>query len=504
MEKQTNRVTVTGFLLLAMFLSAMEGTIVATAMPTIVGKLGGFSEFAWVFSIFLLTQAVSIPIYGRLADMFGRKPVFAVGTALFIVGSLLCGLSHSMFMLILFRALQGLGAGAVQPIATTIVGDLYPGPERAKVQGLLSSMWALASVVGPSLGGLIVQTIGWEWIFELNVPLGLVAIFGIVFFLHERIEHHQSKIDFAGALLLVAAVCSLILSLLEAGVRWAWSSPQIIGLLATSVVLFALFFFVEARTKHPMLPLGLMRRPVVLIANLSALVTGAITLGTSSFIPTFAQGVLGTSAFVAGAVIVTVSIGWPIASTMSAKLIWRYGYRPIAIIGLVLCLGGSILLLTIAPGISPWTIALYNLLIGFGLGLSSNVQIISIQSAVAWQQRGIATGSNMFSRILGSTLGVAVLGTVVNGSLAHRLRGLSITRGIHNPTAVTNLLLNASARAKLASSTLHALTDALSHSIHIAFWAVVAIAAVGVVLSFGVPRGVPDATGNLGGKTAEN
>lgn len=501
-QRTTHRATVTVFLMLAMFLSAMEGTIVATAMPTIVGKLGGFSEFAWVFSIFLLTQAVSIPIYGRLADLFGRKPVFAVGTSVFIIGSLLCGFSHSMVMLIIFRAIQGLGAGAVQPIATTIVGDLYPGPERAKVQGLLSSMWALASVVGPALGGLIVQTIGWEWIFELNVPLGIVAILGIVLFLHEHLEHHQQKIDIGGAVLLVLSVCSLILALLEAGVRWAWGSPQIIGLLVGSVVLFVLFIWTEAKVKQPMLPLGLMRRPVVAIANISALVTGAITLSTSSYIPTFAQGVLGTSAFVAGAVIVTVSIGWPIASTLSAKVIWKFGYRTVAILGLALCLLGGLLLLTIRPGISPWLIALYNLLIGLGLGFASNVQIISIQSSVAWQQRGIATGSNMFSRILGSTLGVAVLGTIVNGTLAHSLSSLSMAQGLQNPTSVTNLLLNATQRSHLASATLRTLTAALAHSIHLAFFAVIALGAIGVVVSTRIPRGVPDPTGQVAEGTA--
>ncbi|WDM03000.1 MFS transporter [Alicyclobacillus cycloheptanicus] len=481
-----------------MFLSAMEGTIVATAMPTIVGKLGGFSEFAWVFSVFLLAQAVSIPIYGRLADLYGRKPVFAVGTGIFVLGSLLCGLSHAMVMLILFRALQGLGAGAVQPIAMTIVGDLYPGAERAKVQGLLSSMWALASVVGPALGGLIVQTIGWAWIFEINVPLGLIAIFGITFFLREQMERHPTKIDFLGAILLVAAVCALILSLLEAGVRWAWASPQIIGLLVASAVLFALFFLAESKVKQPMLPLPLMRMRVIAVANASALLTGAITLGTSSYIPTFAQGVLGVSAFLSGVTIVTISIGWPIASTLSGKLIWRFGYRVNAIAGLILCLAGSLLLLTIRPGISPWAIAAYNLLIGFGLGLSSTVQVISIQSSVAWAQRGIATGSNMFGRILGSTLGVAVLGAVVNGNLSRILRASGVAKGYSNPTAVTNLLLNASQRGQLPSGTLQTLTSALSHSIHLAFWTVVAIAFLGVLVSTGVPGGVPDETGQVG------
>ncbi len=505
MNTNTNRGVVTGFLMLAMFLSAMEGTIVATAMPTIVGKLGGFSQFAWVFSIFLLTQAVTIPIYGRLADLFGRKPVFAVGTAIFMLGSLLCGFSHSMTMLILFRAMQGLGAGAVQPIATTIVGDLYPGPERAKVQGLLSSMWALASVVGPALGGVIVQTIGWEWIFELNVPLGLVAVIGIALFLRESLEHHAARIDYAGAVLMVLAVCSLIFALLEAGVRWSWGSWQIIGLLVLSALLFGAFVWVESKLEHPMLPLGMMKMRVVAIANVGALLTGAITLGTSSFIPTFAQGVLGTNAFIAGAVIVTVSIGWPLASTLSGKLIWRFGYRAINMVGMVFCVAGALLDLTIGGHTSPWLIAFFNFLTGIGLGLASNTQIISIQSSVAWKQRGIATGSNMFARILGSTLGVAVLGTIVNGTLAKqlaRMQGAGTGAGtgtaqVKDPTAVTNLLLNPAQRSQLPVSQLHELTSALAHSIHLAFWAVVVVAVVGLAASLRVPGGVPDHTGKV-------
>lgn len=213
--KQTNRKWVTVCLMAAMFLSAMEATIVATAMPTIVGNLGGFSQFTWVFSIFLLTQAASIPIYGKLADLYGRKPVFAVGTGLFVIGSALCGLADSMPTLIAFRALQGLGAGAVQPIATTIIGDLYPGPERAKVQGLLSSMWAIAAIVGPALGGLLVQTIGWPWIFELNVPLGILTIIGIALFLHEKVERRGHQIDYLGAITLLIGISALLTALLQ-------------------------------------------------------------------------------------------------------------------------------------------------------------------------------------------------------------------------------------------------------------------------------------------------
>ncbi|MBX6395042.1 MAG: MFS transporter [Alicyclobacillaceae bacterium] len=491
--KQTNRKWVTVCLMAAMFLSAMEATIVATAMPTIVGKLGGFSQMTWVFSIFLLTQAASIPIYGKLADLYGRKPVFAAGTGLFIAGSALCGLAHSMPQLIAFRAVQGLGAGAVQPIAMTIIGDLYPGPERGKVQGLLSSMWAISAVVGPALGGLLVQTIGWPWIFELNVPLGILTVAGIAVFLHERVERRKHAIDYGGAVTLLIAVTALLTALLQAGVKWAWNSPQVLGLFAVSVVFSAFFLWTQTKAEEPMLPLTLLRKRVIGVSNACALLTGAITLGASSFVPTFAQGVLGTSAIVAGGTIVTMSIGWPIAATLAVRVIWRYGYRATEVLGLLFCTLAGSLYLTITQFSSPWYIAMCSLLLGIGLGLASTTQIVAIQTSVPWQQRGIATGSNMFARILGSTLGVAVMGTVVNTSLHHTLSGTSFARqyGTADTLSVTNLLLDPGRRTQLPPEHLSMLTGALAHSIHLTFWVILAAGLIGTVLALCMPGGVP-------------
>lgn len=503
--KETSRGAVTAFLLAGIFLAAMEATIVATAMPTIIGKLGGFSHFAWVYSIFLLTQAATVPIYGKLADLYGRKPVFAFGVGLFIIGSALCGVSQSMFQLIVFRAIQGIGAGSVLPIAMVIVGDLYPGKERAKVQGLLSSVWAIAAVAGPVLGGIIVKTIGWPWIFQLNVPLGILTILGIMVFLHEKVEHHDHTIDYAGALTMVTGVSALLFALLQAGTKWAWTSPQVLGLITISIAFLALFLRVETHADEPMLPLSVMRRKMVLVTNVCAVITGGLTVGASSFLPTFAQGVLGVDPVVAGATIVTLSIGWPLASTLSGRLIWRYGYRTIEVAGMFFCILGSALFLGISAASSPLYMAICSFVMGIGLGLASTTQIVAVQSDVHWKQRGIATGSVMFSRILGSTLLVAVLGTIVNTSLVNTLAGSPLVRqyGFTNAVSVTNLLLDPAKRAAMSPENLEFLAGALAHSIQLTFWAVLISSVIGAVVAINMPGGVPDTHGRLA-SVAEN
>lgn len=504
--KETNRKWVTAFLMAGIFLAAMEATIVATAMPTIVGKLGGFSKFTWVFSIFLLTQAVTIPIYGKLADLYGRKPVFVIGAGLFIAGSALCGYSQSMTQLIVFRAIQGAGAGSVLPVAMTIVGDLFPGKERARVQGLLSAVWAIAAVVGPALGGIIVETIGWQWIFEVNVPLGIITIAGVMTFLHEDIERHAHKVDYLGASVMALAISTLLFAMMQAGVRWPWSSPQLIGLFILSLSLVVLFAWIETCAKEPVLPISAMKRPVVLIANICGIITGGVTVGASTFLPTFAQGVLGTSAMVAGGTIVTMSIGWPIASTLTGRLIWKYGYRNIEVAGMFFCVLGSVLYLGINSSSHPAYMAFCSFVMGFGLGLASTTQLVSIQSNVHWKQRGVATGSIMLSRILGSTLLVAILGTVINTSLSKTLAGNPIVEqyAATNAVSVTNLLLDPAKRVMLPHEHLEFLTGALAQGIHMTFWFILISSVIGVFVALKMPRGVPDKHGRLAMSTAQS
>lgn len=498
--KKTNRKWVTAFLMLSIFLTAIEATIVATAMPTIVGKLGGFSLFTWVFSMYFLTQAVTVPIYGKIADLYGRKYIFIAGTGIFITGSALSGLAHTMPQLIAFRGIQGLGAGAVLPIALTIIGDLYPGVERARVQGLLSSVWAIAAIIGPALGGIIVQTIGWPWIFEVNVPLGILAVLGITFFLHERVERHEHKIDYLGALTMAVGVGSLLIALMQGGTKWAWSSIQEIILLTIAVIFLGIFIRVEKRAQEPVISFSLMRQHVVSVTNLCAIITGGLTIGATSFFPTFSQGVLGTSAMIAGATIVPLSIGWPIASTLSARLMWRFGYRNIEIAGMLFCILASLMYLAINPSSQPQYMALCSLIMGVGLGLTATTQLVAIQTSVSWQHRGIATGSIMFSRILGSTLLVSMLGTIINTSIVASLRGETFTRQymVKDSVSVVNLLLDPSKRSTLPYDHLHTLTGALANGIHLTFWVILIVSIVGLFLSLRMPAGVPDENGRVG------
>ncbi len=485
-------------LMVAMFLSAMEGTIVSTAMPTIIGDLGGFSLFAWVFSLFLLAQVVTIPIYGKLADVFGRKRVFTFGIVIFLIGSLLCGLSRSMIVLIVSRAVQGIGAGAVQSIATTIVGDIYTLEERARVQGYISSVWALASVVGPALGGLIVQTVGWSWVFWINLPVGVLAMVGVGVFHHEIRTIKQHAIDWSGSLLIMIGTSALILALVEGGVAWSWTSVPILVSLAVFIVFTALFLLRERAAKEPILPLGLLKRPIIMYGNLLSLIVGGVTYGISSFTPTFAQGVLGTSSIVAGLTISTLSLGWPIASSLSGSLIIRRGFRFTAVLGMVVIVAATVLYAAMVnPALSPFALAGASTVFGFGLGFASTSSLIAVQTAVDYSQRGVATGANMFARTLGSSLFVAVLSSVMNGEILRQLKLASenpqfaATLGrLGGHLNVTNTLLNENARQRLSPGVLHILRGALTSGVDHAFWWLLAIAAAGLVFAWLMPKNI--------------
>ena len=291
-----------GPILLAVMLSlglvAIDSTILATAVPAVVGDLGGFTQFPWLFSVYLLAQAVTVPVYAKLADQFGRKPVMLVGIGLFVLGSLLCGLAWSMGALIAFRAVQGLGAGAVQPMSMTIVGDIYSLEERAKVQGYVASVWAISAVIGPTLGGVFADYVSWRWIFLINLPLGLLAAAMIWRNFHEQVERRAHKIDYAGSVLLTGGGVLLLLALLEGGVRWGWGSPVSIALFASSAVLLTAFVLAERRAAEPVLPLWLLRHRVVVAAMVTSLVVGVLMMGLSTYVPLYAQSVLGYGAVV--------------------------------------------------------------------------------------------------------------------------------------------------------------------------------------------------------------
>ncbi len=487
-DKKTNRPVVLATIMMAMFIGAIEATIVATAMPSIVGDLGGFSLFTWVFSAFLLTQAVTVPLYGKLADLFGRKPVFIFGVVVFLIGSVLCGYAQTMNALILFRLIQGIGAGAILPIATTIVGDIYSLEERARIQGYLASVWGISSIIGPALGAVFVQYFHWAWVFWVNIPLGLICIVGIWFFLHENVEAKQHSIDFLGAALLLIGVSALMIISIQGGSAWPWQSKPVFFLLAIVLISSVLFIIQEKRAAEPVMPMAIWNNRLIALANICAFTTGALMIGVATFLPTFVQGVMGQTPAVAGFTLAMMSIGWPIASTIAGRVMIRFGYRRIALLGGLNLVAGAIFLVTLQPAKGPLWAAAGTFLVGVGMGLTATTFIVSIQSSVDWTMRGAATASHMFMRILGNTVGAAVLGGVLNNYLSRFLQSQAGATKIPLDLNVANLLLDPQRRDSLSETALLILRQGLAESLHVVYWGVLAVGFLSVLLIYNLPK----------------
>ncbi len=399
-------------------LVAIDSTILATAVPTIVNELGGFASFPWLFSVYLLAQAVSVPVYSKLADTVGRKPIILVGITLFLLGSVLSGFAGTMMALIIFRAVQGLGAGAVQPISITIVGDLYTLKERAKVQGYLASVWAVSSVVGPTLGGVFSQYVSWRWIFFVNIPLCIAAAWLLARTYHERVERVRHRLDYLGAALLTVALTLIILGVLEGGQAWAWNSPVSFAVFAAGALLFVAFVFAERRAEEPVLPLWVLSRRLLGVSSLIALAVGGILLGLTSYVPTFLEGVLGVPPLEAGLALAALTIGWPISASISGRLYLRRGFRFTIVVGSVITAVSALTLAVAASRPSIIVVAVLCFGVGFGLGLVSTPSLIAAQGSVEWNERAVVTGANLFSRSIGSALGIAIFGAIANGVFA--------------------------------------------------------------------------------------
>ncbi|MEN3357343.1 MAG: hypothetical protein V7637_1325 [Mycobacteriales bacterium] len=462
MGLRSERGPVLAAMMLTTALVAVDSTIIATAVPSIVADIGGFSEFPWLFSIYLLAQAVSVPVYGKLSDLFGRKPVILFGIGLFLLGSIMCGLAWNMTVLIAFRVVQGLGAGATTPTTITIVGDMYTVAERAKAQGYIASVWGLSSVIGPTLGGVFSEYLSWRWIFLVNIPLCLLAAGMIIRSFGEVVERTRPRIDYRGAGLLTAGLTLVILGVLEGGQTWAWLSPASIAVLGVGTLLLVAFGLAERGAAEPVLPLWVFRRRLLLASGLVSVGVGAILLGLSSYIPTYVQDALGTGPLVAGFALATLTLGWPISASQSGRLYLRIGFRGCATIGVCALLAGSALLLLLDRDSGVWQVAATCFVIGLGMGLTASPTLIAAQSSVGWAQRGVVTGNNIFLRSLGSSLGVAIFGAIVNARLGPAASAVS---GGRVPAG--------------------ALTDA----VHRVFIGIVLLAALMVVAVRALPRG---------------
>src|SRR5579875_1106999 len=384
--------------LIATFMAAVESTIVATAMPSIVADLGGFSMFSWVFASYLLFQSVTIPIYGRLADMLGRKSAFYIGASLFLVGSTLCGFAPSMGWLIGFRALQGIGAGGVHPISMTICGDIYTPAERAKVQGLISSVFGVAAVIGPSLGAFLVEQGAWQVVFWINIPVGVAAMTMISLFLKEPETHRSHRIDYLGSVMMTLAVGSILVALDE----WQSLAP---GALAG------------------LLPVELWRDRVILIGSVGGGIAAAVMMGIAAFLPTYVQGPMGLSPTAAGLVLGAMSVTWALASIFGGRVMVFTSYRLVASVGGGFLVAGSLILASLTPERGPLWAGFGSLVIGLGMGCCNTAIIVSIQAAVPWAKRGAATSSCLFMRFVGSAIGAAAFGAVLNFTIERRAPG---------------------------------------------------------------------------------
>lgn len=474
--------------MLAMFLAALDMTIVGTAMPSIIAALHGVSIYSWVFSVYLLTSTVPVPIFGKLADLYGRKRLFMVGIVLFTLGSFLAGLSVNMPELILFRALQGLGAAGVLPIALTIIGDGFSLEQRAKIQGFFSAVWGISAVLGPLLGAVIVQYSNWRYVFEVNVPIGFLVLLVLGLTFHEQVKPRAHQIDWLGTVLLIVGVTSLLVYLIQNPSRFA--SPTSLGILALTIVSLIGFALWEKRVPEPILPTTIFKHRMILVANATSFFAGAVVFGLISYLPLYVQGVLGGSPTAAGQAITPMMIGWPISAFLAAPLILRWGYRMIGIWGGSMIAAGSVLY--VAVGSLGWVVGDISLLIiGMGMGMSVTGLLMASQNAVDWRERGAVTASNQFFRTIGGSVGVAVLGAVMNTRMTQLVQGSIYANKVHI-SRITEQLLAANTRSTMSPVLRQAFVGMMGQALQWVFWGSAIFAILVFMLVLLIPAGTAE------------
>mgnify|MGYP001113174840 FL=1 len=411
--------------MVAMFLGAVEGTVVTTAVPTIVKELNGFELISWVFSLYLLTSAISTPIYGKLSDLYGRKNVLSVGIIIFLIGSSLCGISQSMYQLIAFRAVQGLGAGSIFTVTYTIVGDVFSLSERAKVQGWLSTVWGIASLAGPFLGGFLIDYLSWHWIFFINIPFGIMSIILIQKNLKENFERKKHKIDYAGTAALSASIIALLYGVLVGGESQSFYSLTIAVSLVITVIFLIVFYFVEKKAEEPIIPFDIFTKTNIIV-NIISFLASAVLIGVDVYMPIYMQNVLGFGATISGISMAPMSVAWLVSAVILGKAIPKHGERAVIALSTIILVVSCALLPTLTVSSPLLLVIIYITIMGFGFGGSFTTLTIVVQSSVDYNKRGAATASNSLVRTLGQTIGVSVFGSMFNLSIVKYFSKLGI------------------------------------------------------------------------------
>ena len=406
-----------GAIMVAILLAALDQTIVATALPAIVDDLGGLTSYSWVVTAYILPMTIAVPLYGKLGDIYGRRLLWLVAISVFLLGSALCGMAQSMNQLVAFRVVQGLGAGGLFALAHATIGVIVPPRDRGRYQGLFGSTFVFGSLIGPALGGILVDQASWRWTFYVNLPVGLVALAVIAIAIPKRMTRRDHYLDLPGAALLAAGTALLLFGMVSGGDH-GWSSPRVLGCFSVSAALLTVFAFVERRSREPILPFDLLRHPTVATGVVATGLAAMAMVGTIAFVPLFVQGVIGTSATASGAVLTPFMFGAVGASAISGQWISRSGrYRPNALAGPVVLGTGLLLLSTMDTTTTNGEAAVYMAIAGVGLGLMMQVFVVAVQNVVPFRAIGSATAMTQFSRSVGATLGVALMGVIINHGL---------------------------------------------------------------------------------------
>lgn len=473
-------------LMMTMMLAAMDSTIVSTAIPHIVSDLGGFTKFSWVFSIYLLAQTITIPLYGKLTDIFGRKGILIFGIVVFLIGSATSATAWNIGSLIAFRGLQGLGAGSIMATVNTIAGDIYTVEERARVQGYLSSIWGISAIVGPALGGALAEYVNWRWIFLINLPIGALSIFFLVTFFKENIVPVKPKIDFKGAFLILISLTLLFVYLLESGQSWPWFSVTGLSILGLALLFSAWAIQTERKRPDAIMPMWIWRNKTLAFTNLAMAGMGIVMMGPETFLPTFAQASLGLGTIASGFVLASMSIGWPTSSALSGRIYLKIGFRETSLIGVIIMLVAFAGFLLIPHPQPVYLLVADQILLGAGFGLLSTPSLVGIQSMVKWQQRGVVTGTNIFSRNLGQSLGAAIIGAIFNNSFLHLMK--SAPAGL---SASTKDILKRLHDPAIAESSKAYLRQAINTSMHHIYWGLILFTVMIFVFLYLVPHRDP-------------